>query len=413
MRNKGTTTKVLLVALILALLPVTAFSAQKITPGSTCKVFNQKVVYQNKSYTCIKSGKRLVWNKGYVIVKPTPTPIPEVEKTLTYKVGDVTPSGGTVFYVAKEEMTWGRYLEVAPDGWVYTLPDIQKPFNTQSISDPITSEGKCADTEVNYKTTSEIGAGRRNTELLAKSCSQNAISLVQSYSGGGFKDWYLPSINELSELCKFARGQVTGNDSVVCTGSGNLNSRFSAQYASSTGVTQSTFYIMNFVTTAPSIEPPGPVVTQMGTSVVPIRAFTLSQTAGTKVQSTPSPYPKKPVFTSYSTNEPYLGMPVFNIDQAISTEPNLKMQLVKSPSKELFSSSYVACRGNYVTYGISTSPNDLSSFRGFPYSDPEPYSVGAIVRYLRGSPNQYFTCVVRDSDSNYLGSASVLISLFK
>ena len=76
MRFKGRITKGLLVALILTLIPITAFSAQKITPGSTCKVLNQKVVYQNKVYTCIKSGKKLVWNKGVIEKKPTPTPTP-------------------------------------------------------------------------------------------------------------------------------------------------------------------------------------------------------------------------------------------------------------------------------------------------------------------------------------------------
>jgi hypothetical protein len=74
-----------LFALALVLIPVTAVSAQKITPGSTCKVLNQKVVYQNKTYTCIKSGKKFVWNKGVAVKKPTPTatPSPTSEKTPT------------------------------------------------------------------------------------------------------------------------------------------------------------------------------------------------------------------------------------------------------------------------------------------------------------------------------------------
>ena len=74
MRIKGRFTIGLIVALILTLLPITAFSAQKISPGSTCKILNQKVTYQNKSYTCIKSGKKLVWNKGVTVKKPTQTP---------------------------------------------------------------------------------------------------------------------------------------------------------------------------------------------------------------------------------------------------------------------------------------------------------------------------------------------------
>jgi hypothetical protein len=73
MRIKGSLAKGLLIALALTLIPVSAISAQKITPGSTCKVLNQKVVYQNKTHTCIKSGKKLVWNKGVAVKKSTPT----------------------------------------------------------------------------------------------------------------------------------------------------------------------------------------------------------------------------------------------------------------------------------------------------------------------------------------------------
>jgi hypothetical protein len=80
MRFKASLAKGLLIALAISLIPVFASSATKVTPGSKCKVQKQKVDYQNKTYTCIKSGKKLVWNKGLVIVKkepsPTPTPSP-------------------------------------------------------------------------------------------------------------------------------------------------------------------------------------------------------------------------------------------------------------------------------------------------------------------------------------------------
>jgi len=90
MRMRGSLAKGLLIALAVALIPVTAVSAQKITPGSTCKVLNQKIVYQNKTYTCIKSGKKLVWNKGVfvtpkdkpTITTPTFTPIEVFPRTV-------------------------------------------------------------------------------------------------------------------------------------------------------------------------------------------------------------------------------------------------------------------------------------------------------------------------------------------
>ena len=81
MRLKVSLLKGLLIALTVVLIPVTAVSAQKVTPGSTCKVLNQKVVYQNKTYTCIKSRKKLVWNKGVAVKTPTPTPTPTATPT--------------------------------------------------------------------------------------------------------------------------------------------------------------------------------------------------------------------------------------------------------------------------------------------------------------------------------------------
>ena len=88
---RSSLTKGLLIALAVVLIPVSAVSAQKITPGSTCKVLNQKATYLNKTYTCVKSGKKLLWNKGVAVVKPTPaasptpmpTPTPEPTPTPT------------------------------------------------------------------------------------------------------------------------------------------------------------------------------------------------------------------------------------------------------------------------------------------------------------------------------------------
>jgi M6 family metalloprotease-like protein len=83
MRFKASLAKGLLIALAISLIPVFASSATKVTPGSKCKVQKQKVDYQNKTYTCIKSGKKLVWNKGVMIVKPAPAPAPAPAPTTT------------------------------------------------------------------------------------------------------------------------------------------------------------------------------------------------------------------------------------------------------------------------------------------------------------------------------------------
>ena len=71
MRIKGSLARGVLIALGIALLPITAEAAQNVAPSTPCKVLNQKVVSQDKTYTCVKSGKKLMWNKGIAVVKPT------------------------------------------------------------------------------------------------------------------------------------------------------------------------------------------------------------------------------------------------------------------------------------------------------------------------------------------------------
>jgi hypothetical protein len=75
MRIKRSLANGVLFALGIALIPITAGAAENVTPYAACKVLNQKVTYQNMTYTCMKSGKKLIWNKGVVVVKPIATSI--------------------------------------------------------------------------------------------------------------------------------------------------------------------------------------------------------------------------------------------------------------------------------------------------------------------------------------------------
>ena len=66
-------------ALILTALPS---ASAAVTPGSKCSKAGVKQTHKGVKYTCIKSGKKLVWNKGAKVVpviKPTPTPSPTPE----------------------------------------------------------------------------------------------------------------------------------------------------------------------------------------------------------------------------------------------------------------------------------------------------------------------------------------------
>ena len=53
MRIRGSLAKGFVGALVFTLIPIVAFSAQKITPGSSCKVLNKKVFSYLNSNNCI------------------------------------------------------------------------------------------------------------------------------------------------------------------------------------------------------------------------------------------------------------------------------------------------------------------------------------------------------------------------
>ncbi len=71
------------VSLALLALPINAMAAVK--AGDSCKKVGVTATANGKKFTCVKSGKKLVWNKGITVAKPKPaeipTPVPTVEPT--------------------------------------------------------------------------------------------------------------------------------------------------------------------------------------------------------------------------------------------------------------------------------------------------------------------------------------------
>lgn len=56
-----------------------------VKPGLACKKVGSTAIVGTFKYTCVKSGKKIVWNKGVRIpvAKPTPTPTPTLTPTPT------------------------------------------------------------------------------------------------------------------------------------------------------------------------------------------------------------------------------------------------------------------------------------------------------------------------------------------
>jgi hypothetical protein len=79
--------RVLVIAFLL-LAPLTpSISATLPKAGAICSKAGVTNNYNGKKYTCVKSGKKLVWDKGVLVIKPTPvispTPIPMTSSSPT------------------------------------------------------------------------------------------------------------------------------------------------------------------------------------------------------------------------------------------------------------------------------------------------------------------------------------------
>ena len=157
-------------------------------------------------------------------------------------VGDRGPGGGIVYYVSASYFTSAgstcnttcKYLEVAPATWqsagVSVADDITYAWSSNMSSTTgqnittASTEGLAINSafeKLNWK----IGQGFYNTSVMKVALATSAAwTAVHAYAAtdSSAGQWFLPSMNELNELCKYARGQTTGNPKVACDGSGNL-----------------------------------------------------------------------------------------------------------------------------------------------------------------------------------------------
>jgi len=158
-----------------------------------------------------------------------------------YAVGDRGPGGGVIFYVASTPFTSEgsscsnqcRYLEVAPSTWQRGVSEEDMSYawslNTSLATeqDRTTSgvEGRVSERSLE-KANWRIGAGFNNTRAMKVAGAQSdAQAAVLAFGGNDSSagQWFIPSLNEINELCKFVRGQSTGDPSVACTNSGAIN----------------------------------------------------------------------------------------------------------------------------------------------------------------------------------------------
>jgi hypothetical protein len=126
-----------------------------------------------------------------------------------FKLRDIGPGGGFVFYDKGYYTDDWRYLEAAP-------------VSTQGLK-PWGINGILANANI-----WDIGAGKNNTALIIASLSgtsNTAAHFCDSLSFGGYNDWFLPSREELNKMwINLKRGTNDDEGNPTYTPVGNFDS---------------------------------------------------------------------------------------------------------------------------------------------------------------------------------------------
>jgi hypothetical protein len=152
-----------------------------------------------------------------------------LESSKPYDYGGPGPGGGTVFYVSTTGFNCGptltarcKYLEAAPSGW-NTGSDPKRTWSNTTNQNITINNSSSPETA----TATAIGSGYRNTRAIIlqgnTDAATSAAALADSHTSRLlYDDWYLPSKDELNQMCKWARGRTWTSDATLCTG-GSIN----------------------------------------------------------------------------------------------------------------------------------------------------------------------------------------------
>jgi hypothetical protein len=151
------------------------------------------------------------------------------------ELGDKGPGGGIVFYVdSTDQIPSATYLEFFPDDLVDTAGNrrVYKSCKTSSL------EFRSSSTE--------IGKGKFNTELLASECPSGPALAALNTVVGGLDDWYLPTRDELHTIfVKFAEVGIGNFNDQSNSGQVHCSSSFGTPEVGSQQISQPLGMIMN------------------------------------------------------------------------------------------------------------------------------------------------------------------------
>ena len=138
---------------------------------------------------------------------PPPAPTPATP-TPAFRIGDVGPAGGLIFYDKGNSTGGWRYLEAAPES-----TEVRRKFLSGSTN-PIRHDRINGIDEA--RTSEELGRGKENTEYLLERILNlgqwdTAVQYCDDLVFGGFDDWFLPSLREVSYMYgNLVRNEIGG-----------------------------------------------------------------------------------------------------------------------------------------------------------------------------------------------------------
>jgi hypothetical protein len=147
-----------------------------ITPSSVYYFYE----YYTLKYTASDGTSKTVTGNEKYFKMPDSNVIVDINFRL-YQIGDTGPAGGIIFYDKGTVSNGWRFFEAAKT-------DLAASVN-------YSSSASCSVT-----TNTEIGTGKTNTNNLKTDSNVTIIKLFDTYSSGGYTDWFLPSFDELTAL---------------------------------------------------------------------------------------------------------------------------------------------------------------------------------------------------------------------
>lgn len=134
MRIRGIAVVITLGLITTSVLP--AFSAS--LAGAKCTKVGAVKTQSGKAYTCIKSGKKLIWNKGVTIsvpiATPTPTPKPTPKELTLEEKWDATGSLALTTFRKNAYVSEGKkpssipIYDFSPNFWPQAIPEVKRRF---------------------------------------------------------------------------------------------------------------------------------------------------------------------------------------------------------------------------------------------------------------------------------------------